>query len=101
MIDDGQAVDIKGISDTLLRKHLKKLFISLDLEQNRDGVFLLPSNVPPTLQVVGPLIHSYVASGKEDLNSSAPLSETHSVATDERNEKMVDDEVPSPAPQRR
>ncbi|XWS15403.1 hypothetical protein CRYUN_Cryun35bG0094300 [Craigia yunnanensis] len=34
MIDDGQAVDIKGISEQSLNKHLKKLFLSLNLKEN-------------------------------------------------------------------
>ena len=40
MIDDGQAVDIKGISEKSLMKHLKKLFLSLNLEENGDRVDL-------------------------------------------------------------
>ncbi|XP_028782875.1 DNA ligase 1 [Neltuma alba] len=102
MIDDGQAVDIKGISERLLMKRLKKLFLSLNLEENGDRVFLLPSKVRPTLEVVGPLIHAYIGSGKEQLDTSAAMTETHSVPTDMRNEKMVDDpEAPSAGPQRR
>ncbi|KAJ4868026.1 DNAJ heat shock N-terminal domain-containing protein [Raphanus sativus] len=33
MIDDGQAVDIKGISEIALKKRLKKLFLSLKLKE--------------------------------------------------------------------
>ncbi|GAB2251938.1 hypothetical protein Droror1_Dr00004785 [Drosera rotundifolia] len=56
MIDNGQAVDIKGISEKLLIRHLKKLFVSLKLKENGDGVFLLRTNARPTLEIVGPLI---------------------------------------------
>ncbi|XP_054786690.1 uncharacterized protein LOC129292962 [Prosopis cineraria] len=102
MIDDGQAVDIKGISERLLTKHLKKLFLSLNLEENGDRVFLLPSKVRPTLEVVGPLIHSYIDSLKEQIDTSAAMTETYSVPADMGNEKMVDDpEAPSAGPQRR
>ncbi|XP_050212625.1 uncharacterized protein LOC126664322 [Mercurialis annua] len=58
MIDDGQAVDIKGISERSLKKHLKKLFVSLNLKDNGDRVFLLPSNHSPTLDVVAHLINT-------------------------------------------
>jgi hypothetical protein len=49
MIDDGQAVDIKGISERSLIKHLKRLFISLNLKENGDRVFLLRPKAGPTL----------------------------------------------------
>ncbi|KAK4280176.1 hypothetical protein QN277_011834 [Acacia crassicarpa] len=102
MIDDGQAVDIKGISERLLMNHLKKLFLSLDLEENGDRVFLLPSKVRPTLEVVGLLIQSYISSRKEQIDSPVAMTETHSVPTDMGSEKMVDDpEAPSAHPQRR
>ncbi|KAK8638502.1 hypothetical protein V6N13_136921 [Hibiscus sabdariffa] len=58
MIDDGQAVDIKGISERSLNRHLKKLFISLNLKENGDRVFLLSSKCRPTLDVVGHLIQA-------------------------------------------
>lgn len=58
MIDDGQAVDIKGLSEKLLVKHLRKLFLSLNLKETSDHVFLLPSKAFPTLETVGPLIRS-------------------------------------------
>ncbi|KAM7507596.1 hypothetical protein LguiA_018049 [Lonicera macranthoides] len=60
MIDNGQAVDISGLSARSLVKHLRKLFLSLNLKENGDLVFLLPSNVCPTLDVVGPIIHPIV-----------------------------------------
>ncbi|XP_055833296.1 uncharacterized protein LOC129902219 [Solanum dulcamara] len=60
MIDDGQAVDIRGLSEKLLVKRLRKLFLSLNLKEIGDHVFLLPSKAFPTLETVGPLIHSQV-----------------------------------------
>ncbi|WCJ44142.1 DNAJ heat shock N-terminal domain-containing protein [Euphorbia peplus] len=59
MIDDGQAVSIKGIFERSLTKHLKKLFDSLNLKEKGDA-FFLPSNSPSTLEVVGPLIQIHV-----------------------------------------
>ncbi|KAI4352862.1 hypothetical protein L6164_007073 [Bauhinia variegata] len=88
MIDDGQAVDIKGISEVSFTKHLKKLFRSLHLKENGDRVFLLPSKARPTLEVVGSLIHSYM---EEHADPSAAVIETHPVPTDMRGEQMVND----------
>lgn len=59
MIDDGQAVDIKGISEKPLMKHLGKLFVSLNLKEKGDRVFLLRSKARPTLEVIGPVIASH------------------------------------------
>ncbi|XP_016445880.1 uncharacterized protein LOC107771070 [Nicotiana tabacum] len=58
MIDDGQAVDIRGLSEKLLVKRLQKLFLSLNLKESGDHVFLLPSKASPTLETIGPLIRS-------------------------------------------
>lgn len=60
MVDGGQAVDIKGVSERSLMKHVKKLFISLGLKESGDRVFLLTSNARPSLEVVGPLIHAHI-----------------------------------------
>ncbi|ESW15644.1 hypothetical protein PHAVU_007G089700 [Phaseolus vulgaris] len=94
MIDDGQAVDIKGISERSLAKHLKKLFLSLNLKENGDGVFLLPSKARPTLDVLGPLILSYTNPIiNEQAEASAPVPESGSVPVDVEKEQMVDDHV--------
>lgn len=58
MIDDGQAVDIRGLSEKLLVKRLRKLFLSLNLKETGDHVFILPSKASPTFETVGPLIRS-------------------------------------------
>lgn len=92
MIDDGQAVDIKDISERSLMKHLKKLFISLNLKENGDRVFLLPSKASPTLDVVGPLIHSYMHPLNEQADPSASMPETTSAPT----EQIVDDHLTAP-----
>lgn len=91
MIDNGQAVDIKDISEKSLVKHLKKLFISLNLKENGDRVFLLPSKASPTLDVVGPLIQS-MHPGNDRADPSAELPETCSVPA----EQMVDDHSTEP-----
>uniref|UniRef100_A0A1D1ZHX4 DnaJ subfamily C member 14 n=1 Tax=Anthurium amnicola TaxID=1678845 RepID=A0A1D1ZHX4_9ARAE len=60
VVDSGQAVDVRGISDRSMSKLLKKLFRSLKLKQNDDGVFLLAPRRLPTLDVVGSLLSSHV-----------------------------------------
>lgn len=78
MIDDGQAVDINGLSEKVLIKHLKKLFVSLRLKRNRDGIFALPSKVRPTLEVVGPLILVHMKSKQDEVNGSTQLEDVDS-----------------------
>ncbi|KAJ0985774.1 hypothetical protein J5N97_004130 [Dioscorea zingiberensis] len=60
MIDSGQGVDVRGISDKSLAKLLKKLFWSLNLGQNEKGVFLRPPMSVPTLEVIGSTLGSYL-----------------------------------------
>ncbi|KAF5742593.1 hypothetical protein HS088_TW09G00644 [Tripterygium wilfordii] len=79
MIDDGQAVDIKGISESSLIKHLKKLFLSLNLKESGDDVFLLRSNARPTLDVVGPLIEANVEGKDKQCDHSLPVKDAHAV----------------------
>lgn len=91
MIDNGQAVDIKGISERSLIKHLKKLFLSLELKES-DGVFVLPSNVRPTLEVVGIMIPT-------SLDTKPPFGEMHSEQRDEEYKQVVgDDNMTLPCP---
>ncbi|CAA6661270.1 unnamed protein product [Spirodela intermedia] len=83
IIDSGQAVDVRGISDKSMVKLLKKLFFSLKLKRNEDGVFLLPPDRLPTLDVVGSLLsikvkpsavsHSTAAS---ELQAASPEKES-------------------------
>ncbi|CAK7323563.1 unnamed protein product [Dovyalis caffra] len=91
MIDDGQAVDIKGISERSLIKHLKKLFISLNLKENGDRVFLLPPNVCPTLEVIGPLIEARVESKEQQLEHSITSNDVDSIPPDVEHKQETDD----------
>lgn len=68
-IDSGQAVDIKGLTEKSLVRHLRKLFISLKLKERGDNCFLLPSKAPPTLELLGGMIRSNMQP-KEELTES-------------------------------
>ncbi|KAJ0240966.1 DnaJ domain-containing protein [Hirschfeldia incana] len=81
MIDDGQAVDIKGISEITLKKRLKKLFLSLKLKERGDRVFLLPPDASPSLDVVGHLIKGGEEEVEKDLDDSAPLKNSEAATT--------------------
>lgn len=70
MIDDGQAVDIRGLSEKLFVKRLRKLFLSLNLKETGDHVFLLPSKAFPTLETVGPLIRSQMQLRSQELHQN-------------------------------
>ncbi|KAJ6803739.1 uncharacterized protein M6B38_189825 [Iris pallida] len=70
MIDNGQGVDIRGISNKSLVKILEKLFFSLKLEKSEKGVFLLPPVAQHTLDVIGPLLQPHLKSGDNPLPSS-------------------------------
>ncbi|KAJ6744821.1 DNAJ HEAT SHOCK N-TERMINAL DOMAIN-CONTAINING PROTEIN [Salix purpurea] len=91
MIDDGQAVDIKGISERSLIKHLKKLFISLNLKENGDRVFLLPPKAGPTLEVVGPLIQACAEPKEQQVDHSIPSRDVDSMPPDAEHKQETDD----------
>ncbi|CAA3032076.1 Hypothetical predicted protein [Olea europaea subsp. europaea] len=92
MIDDGQAVDISGLSERSLIKHLRKLFISLNLKESSDHIFLLPPNVGPTLEVLGPIIHSHAQPQKQLLDH--PVSQTEdSVRADSECRNMTENDL--------
>ncbi|KAL7208058.1 hypothetical protein ACSBR1_029921 [Camellia fascicularis] len=98
MIDDGQAVDISGLSERSLVKHLKKLFLSLNLEENENLLFPLPPNVHPTLEIVGPIIHPHMDS-KRQPDHLASTKDTHSLQLDvECSRQNVDDNMAMPMP---
>lgn len=110
MIDDGQAVDIRGLSERSLVKHLRKLFLSLNLKENGDLVFLLPSNVGPTLEVVGSIIHPNVEPQFQQADNPVSEVDVQSVPRDAECRQVTDDfnlKLPSPkedaaaAPRRR
>ncbi|XP_040997484.1 uncharacterized protein LOC121243433 isoform X1 [Juglans microcarpa x Juglans regia] len=82
MVDDGRAVNIRGISERSLIKHIRVLFLSLKLKEDGDRVFLLPEKALPTLEVVGPLIHSLMELKDQQLNHSVPESGMQVVAVD-------------------
>lgn len=82
MVDDGQAVDIKGISERSLIKHIKRLFLSLRLKENGHRVFLLPSKARPTLEVVGPLIRARMEPKEQQVDHSIPENGVQLVAAD-------------------
>ncbi|KAF0916613.1 hypothetical protein E2562_007897 [Oryza meyeriana var. granulata] len=74
MIDNGEGIDISGISDKPLVKRLKKLFRSLKLRESSNGAYLLPPKTVPTLDVVGSVL---VASGElADNQNKNPVSPT-------------------------
>ncbi|KAL3638735.1 hypothetical protein CASFOL_016642 [Castilleja foliolosa] len=83
MIDDGQAVDIRGLSEKSLVKHLRRLFKSLNLKENGVQVFLLPHKASPTMDIIGPIIRAHLQPEKEldhlesqrDASSVPPVAE--------------------------
>lgn len=91
MIDDGQAVDIKGISERSLIKHLKRLFISLNLKENGDRVFLLRPKAGPTLEVVGPLIQACAEPKEQQVDHSIPSDDVDSMPPDAEHKQETDD----------
>ncbi|KAE9446413.1 hypothetical protein C3L33_21689, partial [Rhododendron williamsianum] len=98
MIDGGQAVDISGLSQKSLVKHLKKLFQSLNLKENGNQVFLLPPNVCPTLEIVGPIIHTQTKSRQQQSDYSVSPHNIHSAAPDEEYRQGADDNTTMPHP---
>ncbi|KAL9671365.1 hypothetical protein QQ045_008933 [Rhodiola kirilowii] len=101
MIDDGQAVDISGLSERALIKILKRLFASLKLKENDDGVYLRPSNVKPTLDVVGPLLTGETRSKENQRGKSVSDKDSESDsgnASDSGKESGAGDSKPLPSP---
>ncbi|XP_057975529.1 uncharacterized protein LOC131162924 [Malania oleifera] len=99
MIDDGQAVDIREISERSLTKHLKKLFKSLNLKESGDGVFLLPSNVRPTWEVVGPIICLHIETKEEWLDHPISTNDLHSTLPEVQCKVMNDESLTMPHPE--
>lgn len=99
MIDDGQAVDIRGISERPLRKHLGKLFLSLNLKENGERVFLRRSKSRPTLDVVGTLIQTHMESRQQQLDQSVPVKHVQPELPDAEDKQATDNndlEMPGP-----
>lgn len=76
MIDNGQGVDVGEISDRSLVKLLKKLFRSLKLKRNSNGIYLLPSKGVRTLDIVGSTLCSHLKNG-DNLYSKTEASDRH------------------------
>ena len=91
MIDDGQAVDIRGLSERTLINHLRRLFLSLNLKETSDLVFLLKSKKQPTLEVVGPVIHDHVQSSKQQLDNAIAENIVHPELRNASQGQMTDD----------
>ncbi|KAK9122429.1 hypothetical protein Syun_020046 [Stephania yunnanensis] len=109
MVDDGQAVDISGISDRTLVKQLKKLFASLRLKSSETGIYLLPSKAHPTLELVGPVILTYLVSQEQQVvhgvaqnheqstPSNAQFGKTMNKPDEGKSvESSVNDDLPAP-----
>ncbi|KAJ1275466.1 hypothetical protein BS78_05G137400 [Paspalum vaginatum] len=92
MVDSGEGIDISGISDKPLVKHLKKLFRSLRLKESASGVYLLPTKNVRTLNIVGPLLlaSSKLADSKNG-KSISPNREQLSPANSDVQNKDKDD----------
>lgn len=97
MIDDRQAVDIKGISEKSLVRHLKKLFVALSLKESGDRVFSLPKEVRPTLEVVGHLFRTSPEIETEQLDRSAQSDDSKPSQETESRQNTYDANVPLPA----
>lgn len=95
MIDNGQAVDTREISDKSLVKQLRNLFLALKLKESDPGIFLLPPAVRPTLEVVGPMITSQ-GRPTERLHSGSDSS-----PTTQRKQTATQPDKDDPAPRRR
>lgn len=90
MLDDGQAVDITGMSEKSLTKYLKKLFLSLKLKESDDGIFLLASNSCPTLEIVGSIIQSHIDSKDKKLEDPESMKSKHSDLPEVEGSQVID-----------
>ncbi|KAK8958613.1 hypothetical protein KSP40_PGU017413 [Platanthera guangdongensis] len=72
LIDSGQGVNIKGISDKSFVGLLKKLFFSLNLKENGKGVFSLPYMTMSTLELIGSILLSHLKSRQDHSAVSEP-----------------------------
>ncbi|MQM02291.1 hypothetical protein Taro_035057, partial [Colocasia esculenta] len=90
VVDSGQAVDVRGISNRPLVKLLKSLFWSLKLKKNEDGVFLLPSGRLPTLDMVGSLLSSHIKHSEVSHSGSANKVQPASLNKESMRESEAD-----------
>ncbi|KAF9611732.1 hypothetical protein IFM89_034915 [Coptis chinensis] len=96
MIDGGQAVDTTGISDRYFVKQLRKLFVSLNLKESDDGIFLLPPKCRPTLEVVGPMMSLHERLRDQKLPQSGSNIEPMETTDDADGSPVVVEEDPAP-----
>ncbi|KAG0464090.1 hypothetical protein HPP92_019725 [Vanilla planifolia] len=78
LIDSGQGVDIKQVSDKGLVRLLKKLFISLNLKRDEKGIFFLPTTRIHTLEVIGSTFYAHIKPREDDsIDTVSPKRHTH------------------------
>ncbi|EPS73281.1 hypothetical protein M569_01475, partial [Genlisea aurea] len=100
MVDDGQAVDIGGLSEKSLVKHLQRLFKSLNLRRKGDKIYVLREKSRPTLDTVGSLIRSH--SQPQRMPDSSELGTVKkSALSDSENLSMADNVESVIGPRRR
>ncbi|CAI9095836.1 OLC1v1031859C1 [Oldenlandia corymbosa var. corymbosa] len=95
MIDDGQAVDIRGLSERALIKHLRRLFLSLNLKETDEHAFILKSKQQPTLKVVGPIIRDHVQPRMQQLDNAVSEKNMNAELPDARTGQDVEINNPS------
>lgn len=85
MIDNGQGVDVRGIPNKSMVKHLKKLFLSLKIKQNESGVFWLPPLGQRTLDIIGPVLCLHLKTRDSNLGNqdNLPTGDQFSVSDPE------------------
>ncbi|KAJ4808083.1 DNAJ heat shock N-terminal domain-containing protein-like [Rhynchospora pubera] len=105
MIDNGQGVDLSGISDKSLVKLLKKLFAALNLEKDRNDVYILPPKAVPTLDVIGSTLSQYI---NPEHASKQLESDKDDHLVNSKDEQLVNlnhvsngEEEPQPAPRKK
>lgn len=91
MMDGGQAVDISGLSERTLVKELRRLFLSLNLKETGDHVFLLKSGGSPTLDVLGPIIRSHGQPQEQQVDQFSSEKGMQLGSPDERNGQLTYD----------
>ncbi|XP_068663164.1 uncharacterized protein [Aristolochia californica] len=91
MIDDGQAVDTRGISDRYLKKLLQKLFQSLDLEEPDAGIFLSLQTASRSMEILGSVLSSHLRPEERRCAHSAPQNHLEPSSTEDGVEKNEDD----------
>lgn len=72
ILDDGQAVDISGLTNKHIAAYLQELFRSLRLHKTSQGLFLLPEGVSQkTVDILGPFLHTNSIASVHELNAQS------------------------------